>query len=190
MGRTKHKKYISIGRKIIFDVTLLMLLFVTIFSLYVYASMRKNAMNRYEQQIRINTEVSAKNIDHYISSMITATRSVYINHGLMDLLKNHHSREELENKEARITEYFKSVYYASTVATQIYLVIPYEDFSILYEPKQLKFSVAGIDEGTRIPPMQDYSEVYAEPTHVKTDYGHNIPIMERYPADEDRKSVV
>ncbi len=184
MGKTKHKKYISIGQKIIFDVTLLMLLFVIVFSLYVYASMRKNAMNRYEQQIRINTEVSAKNIDHYISSMITATRSVYINHGLMDFLKNHHSREELENQEARITEYFKSVYYASAVATQIYLVIPYEDFFFFFEPKQLKFSVAGIDEGTRIPPMQDYTEVHVEPTHVKTDYGHNIPIMERYPADE------
>lgn len=184
MERIRHKKFISIGRKIIFDVTFSMLIFVIVFSLYVYASMQKNAMNRYEQQIRINTEVSVKNIDHYISSMITATRSVYINHALMNFLKNHHGREELENHEARITEYFKSVYYASTVATQIYLVMPHEGLSILYEPKQLKFSVAGIEEEIKIPRMQDYSEVYVEPTHVKTDYGHNIPVMERYPADE------
>lgn len=184
MAKIRHKKFISIGQKIIFEVTLSMLIFVVVFSLYVYLSMQKNAMNRYEQQIMINTEVSVKNIDHYISSMITATRSVYINHSLMEFLKNHHGWKELENNEARITEYFKSVYYASAAATQIYLVMPYENLSILYEPKQLKFSVAGIDKGIKIPQMQDYSEVYVEPTHVKTDYGHNIPVMERYPADE------
>ncbi len=184
MAKIKYKKFISIGQKIIFEVTWLMILFVVVFSLYVYLSMQRNAMNRYEQQIIINTEVSARNIDHYISSMITATRSVYINHMLMEFLKNNHGRKELEYNEARITEYFKSVYYASAVATQIYLVMPYENFSILYEPKQLKFSVAGIDKRIKIPQMQDHREVYVEPTHIKTDYGHNIPVIERYPADE------
>lgn len=184
MAKYRNKKFISIGQKIVMDVTLIMLLFIIVFSLYIYSSMQKNAMNRYEQQVIINTEVSGANINHYISSMITATRSVYINHPLMEFLKDHHSRKELEENEARITEYFKSVYYASTAASQIYLVMPEENLSILYEPRQLKFSSAGISEKVEIPQMQSYSEVYVEPTHVKTDYGHNMPAMERYPADE------
>ena len=48
-------------------------------SIYIYSSMQKNAVKRYENQIITNAEVSGKNIDHYISSMIKAIRSVYIN---------------------------------------------------------------------------------------------------------------
>ena len=184
MAKYRNKKFTSIGQKIVADVTLLMLLFIVVFSLYIYSSMQKNAMNRYEQQVIINTEVSGGNIDHYISSMITATKSVYINHPLMEFLKDHHSRKELEENEARITGYFKSIYYASTVASQIYLVLPEENLSILYEPKQLKFSSSGISGNVNIPEMQSFAEVYVEPTHVKTDYGHHIPALERYPADE------
>lgn len=184
MERYRDKRFISIGRKIVSDVTLLMFLFVLVFSLYIYSSMQKNAVNRYEQQVLINTEVSGGNINHYISSMITATKSVYINHPLMGFLKDHHSRRELEENEGRITEYFKSIYYASTAATQIYLVMPEENLSILYEPRLLKFSSSGISDRVSIPQMEDYSEVYVEPTHVKTDYGHHIPALERYPADE------
>lgn len=184
MGKYRDKKFISIGKKIVTDVTLIMVLFIVVFSLYIYSSMQKNAMNRYEQQVVTNAEVSGGNIDHYIGSMITATRSVYINHPLMRFLKDHHSKKELEDNEARITEYFKSVYYASAAATQIYLALPEENLSILYEPRLLKFSSSGISGKVDIPEMQNYSEVYVEPTHVKTDYGHNIPAMERYPADE------
>ena len=184
METYRSEKFISIGRKIVMDVTLLMVLFIIVFSLYIYSSMQKNALNRYEQQVLINTEVSGGNINHYISSMITATKSVYINHPLMEFLKDHHSRKELEENEARITGYFKSMYYASTVASQIYLVLPNENFSILYEPKQLKFTSSGISDKVNIPNMQSFSDVYVEPTHVKTDYGHHIPALERYPADE------
>ncbi len=184
MEKYRNRRFISIGRKIVADVTLLMFLFIIVFSFYIYTSMQKNALNRYEQQVIINTEVSGGNIDHYISSMITATKSVYINHPLMEFLKDHHSRRELEENEAQITEYFKSIYYASTVASQIYLVLPDENLSILYEPRQLKFSSAGISGKVDIPVMQSFSEVYVEPTHVKTDYGHHIPALERYPADE------
>ncbi|MEW4414923.1 histidine kinase [Clostridium sp. AN503] len=184
METYRSEKFISIGRKIVMDVTLLMVLFIIVFSLYIYSSMQKNALNRYEQQVLINTEVSGGNINHYISSMITATKSVYINHPLMEFLKDHHSRKELEENEARITGYFKSIYYASTVASQIYLVLPNENFSILYEPRQLKFTSSGISDKVNIPNMQSFSDVYVEPTHVKTDYGHHIPALERYPADE------
>ena len=184
MVRTSNKKFVSIGQKIVADVTLLMFLFVAVFSLYIYSSMQKNALNRYEQQVLINTEVSGANIDRYISNMITATKSVYINHPLMNFLKDHHGKKELEENEARITEYFKSVYYASSAATQIYLAMPEENLSILYEPRQLKFSSSHIASSVQIPEMKNFSEIYVEPTHVKKDYGHHIPAMERYPADE------
>lgn len=184
MAKKRNDKFISIGQKIIFDVTMSMILFSVVFSLFVYSSMRNNALKRYEQQAVIDTRVSGNNIDHYISSMITATRSVYINHPLMAFLKNHHSQRDLEDNEARITEYFKSIYYASTAASQICLVMPHENLSILYEPRLLKFSSAGINSRMDTPDMQSFHEIYVEPTHIKTDYGHNIPSMEMYPANE------
>ena len=184
MEKLKNRKFVSIGWKIIFNVVLFMCLFVIVFSLYIYSSMQKNAVKRYEQQVIINTEISGKNIDRYISSMITATKSVYINHPLMEFLRTHHSSEELENNEARITEYFKSIYYASAGATQIYLVMPEEQLSILYEPGLLKFFISGIDESVKIPALKKYNDVYVEPTHVKTDYGHNLVRIEMHPADE------
>lgn len=184
MAKSRNKRFVSIGRKIVLDVTLLMSLFVAVFSYYIYISMQKNALKRYEQQVMINNEVSGANINHYISSMITATRSVYINHPLMDFLRDHHSQKELEANEARITEYFKSVYYASATAAQICLVIPEENLSILYEPRLLKFYSSDSGLSVKIPEMKSFRDIYVEPTHVKTDYGLRVPAMDRYPADE------
>lgn len=184
MAGRRSKKFISIGRKIITDVTFFMFLFVAAFSMYIYSSMKENAMVRYEQQALINGKAAGTNIDHYVGSMITATKSVYINHAMMEFLKKPHTQADLEANEAQIVEYFKSVYYASSVATQIYLAVPEKNRSFLYGPRYLKFSMAEIAESVHIPEMKDYREIYIEPTHVKTDFGHDIPEMERYPADE------
>ena len=119
MVAKKDRKYVSIEKKIVWNITIITMLFAVTFSTYIYSSMQKNAIERYETQSIVNSEVSGRNIDHYISSMIKATKSVYINHPLMDFLKNHHSSEELEDNEDKIVDYFKSVYYASTVASQI-----------------------------------------------------------------------
>lgn len=184
MGSDGERPFISIGRKIIGAVALFTCLFILLFSLYIYFSLQKNAIERYEQNVAIDTEISGMNIDYYIGSMIKATKSVYINHPLMEFLKNHHSKEELDENEARITAYFKSIYYASTMASQIYLAMPEENLSILYQPNYLKFSDGVIDETVRIPDLKTYMDVYVEPTHIKTNYGHRIPSMEQYPADE------
>lgn len=184
MEQQRNKPFISIGHKIISAVTLFMSLFLLVFSFYIYFSLKKNAMERYEQNVLIDTEISGMNIDHYVSSMIKATKSVYTNHPLMEFLRDHHSREELDANEARITAYFKSIYYASTVASQIYLAMPEENLSILYEPKYLKFYSSGIGSQVEIPDLKNHMDVYIEPTHVKTDYGHDLPAIERYPADE------
>ncbi|QOV18805.1 histidine kinase [Blautia liquoris] len=180
----RKKRYTSIGRKIITDISICMLFFVIFFSLYIYRFMQTNAMKRYEYQTQIATEVSGTNIDHYITSMITATKSVYINHSLMGFLKYHHSQEEVADNELRIIEYFKSVYYASSAATQIYLVMPEENFSILYEPNLLKIYNGVVSPDVTIPQMDSFRDVYVESTHIKNDYGHNIPDIDKYPADE------
>ena len=44
MAGRRSKKFISIGRKIITDVTFFMFLFVAAFSMYIYSSMKENAM--------------------------------------------------------------------------------------------------------------------------------------------------
>ncbi len=184
MEKKKRDRFVSIGWKLVFDVTIFVLLFSIVFSSYVYSSMRDAAIKRYEQQVILDTSVSGTNINRYISSMITATRSVYINHPLMDFLKYHHSQKDLEENEARITEYFKSIYYASTAATQICLVMPDENLSILYVPRLLKFSSDQIGSSVDIPELHSFQDIYIEATHVKTNYGHNIPPIEMYPADE------
>lgn len=189
MVAKKDRKYVSIEKKIVWNITIITMLFAVTFSTYIYSSMQKNAIERYENQSIVNSEVSGRNIDHYISSMIKATKSVYINHPLMDFLKNHHSSEELEDNEDKIVDYFKSVYYASTVASQIYLVIPgtvdgQNDFSMVYEPRLLKFYSRESSGHLSVPEMKNYQDVYIEPTHIKTDYGHHIPAMDMYPATE------
>ena len=95
MAGKKDRKFVSIGKKIIWNITIITVIVAIIFSTYIYSSMQKNAVKRYENQIITNAEVSGKNIDHYISSMIKAIRSVYINHQLMRFLKNNHSEEAL-----------------------------------------------------------------------------------------------
>ena len=189
MAAKKDRKFVSIEKKIVWNITIITMLFAVTFSTYIYSSMQKNVIERYENQSIVNSEVSGRNIDHYISSMIKATKSVYINHPLMDFLKNHHSSEELEHNEDRIVDYFKSVYYASTVASQIYLVIPctvdgQNDFSMVYEPRLLKFYSQESSGHLSVPEMKNYQAVYIEPTHIKTDYGHHIPAMDMYPATE------
>ena len=193
MAEKKDRKFVSIGRKIVWDITIVTIVFAIIFSCYIYSSMQKNAVSRYENQIIVNSEISGRNIDHYISSMIKATKSVYINHQLMRFLKNNHSQKDLEDNEEMIVDYFKSVYYASTVASQIYLVMPGNeddtaegggDFSILYEPRILKMFSRESSERLYTPVMESYSDIYIEPTHWKSDYGHNISPLDKYPANE------
>lgn len=184
MGNGRNKRFVSIGKKIVWAITFFMFLFIILFSLYIYYSMQKNAMERYEQNVMIDTEIAGNNIDYYVESMIRATKSVYINHPLMEFLKNHHSKKELADNESRIMDYFNSVYYTSTVASQIYLAMPEENLSLLYEPRYLKISDAPICGSVEIPEMENHMDVYIEPTHVKTSYGHNLPAMEQYPADE------
>ena len=135
MGNGRNKRFVSIGKKIVWAITFFMFLFIILFSLYIYYSMQKNAMERYEQNVMIDTEIAGNNIDYYVESMIRATKSVYINHPLMEFLKNHHSKKELADNESRIMDYFNSVYYTSTVASQIYLAMPEENLSLLYEPR-------------------------------------------------------
>ena len=188
MAGKKDRKFVSIGKKIIWNITIITVIVAIIFSIYIYSSMQKNAVKRYENQIITNAEVSGKNIDHYISSMIKAIRSVYINHQLMRFLKNNHSDEALEENEKLIIEYFKSVYYASTVASQIYLVIPgtggEKNFSMLYIPRILKFFAQESKEDLTFPAMESYKDIYIEPTHVKTSYGHNVSTIDSYPLQE------
>lgn len=184
MGYRRGKRFVSIGKKIVCAVTFFMFLFIILFSFYIYYSMQKNAMERYEQSVMIDTEIAGSNIDYYVGNMIQAAKSVYINHPLMEFLKNYHSKKELADNESLIIDYFKSVYYTSTVATQIYLAIPEENLSLLYEPRYLKISDAAISSSVEIPEMENHMDVYIEPTHIKSSYGHNIPAMERYPADE------
>lgn len=168
MAGKKDRKFVSIGKKIIWNITIITVIVAIIFSIYIYSSMQKNAVKRYENQIITNAEVSGKNIDHYISSMIKAIRSVYINHQLMRFLKNNHSDEALEENEKLIIEYFKSVYYASTVASQIYLVIPgtggEKNFSMLYIPRILKFFAQESKEDLTFLAMESYKDIYIEPT--------------------------
>lgn len=192
MAEKRDRKFVSIGRKIVWDITIITIVFAIIFSFYIYSSMQKNALSRYENQIIVNSELSGRNIDHYISSMIKATKSVYINHQLRRFLKNNHSQAELEENEEIIIDYFKSVYYVSTVASQIYMVIPGNDdtegnghdVSILYEPRILKMFTRESKESLPTPVMESYSDIYIEPTHWKTDHGHNISPIDKYPVNE------
>ena len=96
MGNGRNKRFVSIGKKIVWAITFFMFLFIILFSLYIYYSMQKNAMERYEQNVMIDTEIAGNNIDYYVESMIRATKSVYINHPLMEFLKNHHSKKEFQ----------------------------------------------------------------------------------------------
>ena len=80
MGNGRNKRFVSIGKKIVWAITFFMFLFIILFSLYIYYSMQKNAMERYEQNVMIDTEIAGNNIDYYVESMIRATKSVYINH--------------------------------------------------------------------------------------------------------------
>ena len=66
-----------------------------------------------------NTQLSGENIRHYLNSTVKATRSVYINHTLLDGLMRADSIDKLEKLETQLQEYFRSVYYTSTTAKQI-----------------------------------------------------------------------
>ncbi len=66
-GRGKRtENLLVLEKKIIWNITIITVIVAIIFSIYIYSSMQKNAVKRYENQIITNAEVSGKNIDHYI----------------------------------------------------------------------------------------------------------------------------
>ncbi len=89
-----------------------------------------------------------------------------------------------KENEKLIIEYFKSVYYASTVASQnIFGHTGYREkrnFSMLYIRGSLNFC-SGIQRRSTFPAMESYKDIYIEPTHVKTSYGHNVSTIDSYP---------
>ena len=178
MKQKRGKHRISIGWKMITAsaATTACVVFMIVF--YLYGVMRQNAISRFETEMKYNTERSGESIDHYISSTIRAMKSVYINHELLEYLLRYHSIEEVERHEKLIEDYFRSVYYASTTADQIYLAIPTSHLSILYRPRELQLTFRRMTDTTRLPDLKHFSEIQIDPTHFESDYGHpkNITI--------------
>ena len=50
MVAKKDRKYVSIEKKIVWNITIITMLFAVTFSTYIYSSMQKNAIERYENQ--------------------------------------------------------------------------------------------------------------------------------------------
>lgn len=53
MAGKKDRKFVSIGKKIIWNITIITVIVAIIFSIYIYSSMQKNAVKRYERAMFI-----------------------------------------------------------------------------------------------------------------------------------------
>ncbi len=108
-------------------------------------------------------------------------------------MKNNHYDEALEENEKLIIEYFKSVYYASySGITNIFGHTGYrgeKEFSMLYILISLNFLLRNPKKDLTFPAMESYKDIYIEPTHVKTSYGHNVSTIDSYPLQEQGITV-
>ena len=173
MKRRRGTHTISIGWKMITASVITTACVLSLIVFYLYGYMRKNAISRFETEMKYNTERSGDSIDHYISSTIRAMKSAYINHELLEYLLHFHSLEEVEEHEKLIEDYFRSVYYASTTADQIYLAIPKSNLSILYRPRELLLTYRRLNDMSGLPELKHFSEIQIDPTHFEGDYGHS-----------------
>ena len=149
---------------------------------YVYGLMRHNAIARYQEEMIHNTQLSGENIRHYLNSTVKATRSVYINHTLLDGLMRADSIDKLEKLETQLQEYFRSVYYTSTTANQICLAIPERGYSVRYQTQTLLLTFRKLSPEVQVPSFSGFRDVVIEPTHLQTDYGHDASISVNGPA--------
>lgn len=181
----KEKDYKSISRKITERITVLLFCFTVIFSVYIFTSMQSNALKRYSQETTKNSVIAGENIEYYMNNIIFATKSVYINHKVMNLLKTYDAASDVENIRTELGDYFKSIYYASSGASQIFLVVPEKGLRFLYLPRQLDFTYGSYSEITELPDLKSFSDVYISSTHQKTDYGLDIPVINQFPLQEN-----
>ncbi len=147
-----------------------------IFSLsYFTVSSRNNSVKQYERQTEAVFQTSMKNIDYYLSSCISSSKSVYVNDALLTFFRQSNKSYTTSKEREMIFSYLKTVYYSISKARQIYLAIPNMETSFLYITDSLWTSTASLRiSEDQFPRFYTPRDVVVEPTHRMEAYGHVV----------------
>lgn len=151
-------------------------LIAMLFSSYYFTiSLRTSSIELYEQQTAAAFETSMKNIDYYISSCVSSSRSIYINDALLTFLRRQNKYFTTEEERDMIFSYLKTVYYSISEAKQIFLAVPRLNTSFLYITDNLWSSTTSLTlPRESLPDFSGHRDVEIEPTHFIGTYGHVV----------------
>lgn len=170
------KHFISINTRFITLLALCTIAPMLIFSFYFYSYERSRALEQYRRESEINMSVSIKNVEYYISTCVSSSRTVYSNPDLHNILLKG-SPQDFVSQEftepGRIFSYMQSIYTVAPSARQIRLLSFRLNKSFLLITNTLQKSMISLNaaEAER-PSFSEYTDVIIEPVHPMSTYGH------------------
>lgn len=166
--RSRH-----ISTKMIIPMTITLGILLIAYSIFYIYRIRDNALERYKKQCETSVQTSAKNIDHYFLTYISAAKSVYANRSLLFALMNESHSLPTGEERTEILNYLRGISHAVPSAAQIYLALPEAGLSYLYIPSDLVFSASALKYQLPLDELPDsYLDVYFQQTHIISSYGH------------------
>lgn len=170
----KTQKRTSIQWRILSVLTVSMTLCTLVVSVYFFSTVRSDAIERCERETETTVGVFTQNVNYYFDTCVNAARSVYSNNSLMTLLQDGSHLPDADQRD-QIFGYLREVYYSLPSATQIYLASENWDRSFLYSPTDFTASYANLRmTNEQLPQFTSFLDVYIEPTHTETRYGHVV----------------
>lgn len=142
---------------------------------YFARTWRNNSIQQYEQQTKAVFETSITNIDYYLASCISSSKSVYINDALLGYFRQSDKGFTTSGEREMIFSYLKTVYYSISKAKQIFLAIPQAETSFLYITDSLWASTTHLNlSRDTFPEFLSPMDAVIEPTHHMGTYGHVV----------------
>ncbi len=174
-----YKKLRLTFHGICFKLLLVLMLstFITMigYSVYFFVSTRQAAIEKYELQTETAFNVSAQNINYYISNCISSAKSIYVNDSLLRTFSQIGDTPFSAAASQTIFQYMQSVYYSTSAAKQIYLAVPRLNRSFLYVTNNLQTSISTLKmTDDDLPSFSTANDIYIQPTHSMATYGHVV----------------
>lgn len=132
----------------------------------------------YIDRSKISMMISSENIEHYIKTSVSSVKNIYIDSKVISLLSTSSPQDFLSRDSEgpqNVFSFMQSIYNVAPDAVQMRLVSNRLNKSFLLITNTLQKSLmsVGVSE-MKLPEFTNPTDVYLEPTHEITSYGHTV----------------
>ncbi len=167
----------SIRAKLLIVTILSMTVFASAFSLYIYRSMRSNAINRYLNEASVKTDFLSDQLERYLNSCMMSVNSFYTNKDLANYVTTGHSSLSQEEAASQLFDFLLSLHYANSEIQQFYLAMPATQSSLRFVPENLSFIIGPLSENVTLPHSEHFLDAVLGSSHPILSYDlpvHNL----------------